>query len=174
MVPGDGDVRGEADRALKALISEYERAGNAGKAGELERKRAVANALDVVIVMSWDTGATDVDLHLVEPHHHVSYQSKRSFQGGTLDRDVTAGYGPETYTLRHGAPGEYVVKVHYFNGGVPTKVAGIGGHNTDLGYRGQATSWFMPRSNDPPREPCHTMFQFSHPTSSHFSFRLGG
>ncbi|MCY3021318.1 MAG: tetratricopeptide repeat protein, partial [Planctomycetota bacterium] len=120
--PNEGDVCGEANRQLSELIAECRRSGNEEKAKELERKQALANALDAVIVMSWDTDNTDVDLHVIEPHDHVSYQSKRSFQGGTLDRDVTRGFGPETYTLRHGAPGEYVVKVSYFSGGAPTNV----------------------------------------------------
>jgi uncharacterized protein YfaP (DUF2135 family) len=50
--------------------------------------------------MKWDTDKTDIDMHVVEPAQTVNYQTKTSWQGGVLDRDVTSGFGPETYALR--------------------------------------------------------------------------
>ncbi|HEY3321656.1 MAG TPA: VIT domain-containing protein [Planctomycetota bacterium] len=119
---GDGDVRGEAHRQLASLLTQYKEAGKTDAAEKLAQKQALLNATDVVIVMSWDTDKTDIDLHVDEPHHHISYQNMRSFQGGVLDRDVTTGFGPETYALRRAAPGEYVVKARYYRGEALTKV----------------------------------------------------
>jgi uncharacterized protein YfaP (DUF2135 family) len=41
-------------------------------------------------------------------------------KSGLLDRDVTTGRGPETYSIRNAAPGKYKVDVHYCSGSQPT------------------------------------------------------
>jgi hypothetical protein len=120
----DGDVWGEARTDIDALARELTAAGEIDRVKDLAQKRKLAEANDIVAVMKWDTNHTDIDLHVVEPgDQRVSYNSRTSFRGGMLDHDNTAGYGPETYTLKRGAPGHYLIKVHFYGGiGGPTNV----------------------------------------------------
>lgn len=76
---------------------------------------------DLKVILFWDTDQTDVDLWVTDPNNErVYYAHKRSKIGGTLDIDITNGYGPETFTLPKAAPGEYTVQIQYFGGNRPT------------------------------------------------------
>ncbi len=88
---------------------------------ERELKRLIER--DLVVVMSWDTQATDIDLYVTEPDHDVCYYSnKRTRGGGTLDHDITTGLGPETYAIRRLKQGSYKIEAHYCSGEPPTTV----------------------------------------------------
>ena len=114
-------VWAEARKALDEIKGEYRKAGQADKIADLTALQREAEATDIVAVLSWNTDKTDVDIHVEEPgNQRVSYNNRTSFRGGNLDRDVTTGYGPETYTLRHAPAGHYSIKVHYYAGKVPT------------------------------------------------------
>jgi hypothetical protein len=53
--------------------------------------------------ISWDTGATDVDLHVWdELGHHASYTNPGGVPGGTLSEDDRHGFGPELFLDRTG------------------------------------------------------------------------
>lgn len=70
------------------------------------------------VVLSWDSDATDLDLHVVSPDgQHVFYANRVAQGGGALDVDVTTGYGPEIYS--HAAPpaGAYLVYANYYGSG---------------------------------------------------------
>lgn len=70
------------------------------------------------VLLSWDTDATDVDLHVVGPTgEHVFYGDRVAPSGGALDVDVTTGFGPEIFS--HPAPpnGVYHVWVNYYGAG---------------------------------------------------------
>ena len=72
--------------------------------------------VDLRVVLSWDTDHTDLDLHVVEPSGEESwYQHKETASGGSLDVDVTTGYGPEIYTQASAQTGTYQVLVDYFS-----------------------------------------------------------
>lgn len=72
-------------------------------------------AKDLKVVLSWDTDKTDVDLHVIDPNKQESYYASRETRiGGKLDRDITTGYGPETFTLAKAIPGTYVVRAKYY------------------------------------------------------------
>lgn len=65
--------------------------------------------------LMWDTNFTDVDLHVTEPQGEtVMYSHRKSRQGGMLHDDVIDGYGPEIYTIREPAAGEYRIAVDYY------------------------------------------------------------
>lgn len=72
-------------------------------------------------VLSWETDANDVDLHIYDHQGgHAYYSQKTLPSGGTLYADVTTGYGPECFTVRapegkDAAP--YHLKVHYYSRG---------------------------------------------------------
>lgn len=82
------------------------------------------SARDVKIVLTWDT-PTDVDLWVIDPKGEKCYYGNRATSsGGNLDVDIIDGYGPETFTMAAGMPGEYSVQVQYYgsNGAPITNV----------------------------------------------------
>jgi murein DD-endopeptidase MepM/ murein hydrolase activator NlpD len=77
---------------------------------------------DLQVTLEWDTGNTDVDIHVFEPDGtHVSF-GDRAGTTATLDVDDTNGYGPENIFVAPGdaSPGTYQIYVVYYGGSVPT------------------------------------------------------
>lgn len=71
---------------------------------------------DVHVYLTWDTNRTDVDLWVITPSgEKVFYGHRRGAGGEELYDDVTDGYGPESFTAKRAAPGEYKVIVDYFS-----------------------------------------------------------
>jgi hypothetical protein len=69
----------------------------------------------LLVVMTWNTDSTDVDLHVREPSGtEVFYSHPNSLAGGHLTRDVTTGYGPEMYYIPRMRRGHYDIRAHYF------------------------------------------------------------
>jgi hypothetical protein len=69
----------------------------------------------LLVVMTWNTDQTDVDLHVREPSGtEVFYSHPKSLAGGRLTRDVTTGYGPEMYYIPNMRGGTYDIRAHYF------------------------------------------------------------
>lgn len=98
--------RGEAKTALAAHAK--------ARADEIERQFNFGRP-DLVIMITWNTDNTDVDLHVVEPSGEECYYGyRRTRIGGSLTQDVTQGYGPEMYTLTGGPSGRFMVRAHYF------------------------------------------------------------
>jgi hypothetical protein len=91
----------------------------------LDRLRAVGATLEdepsLRFVLSWETDANDVDLHVWDrKEDHAFYSNPKLRSGGELYADVTTGYGPECFTIRKpaekdGAP--YHLQVHYYSRG---------------------------------------------------------
>lgn len=96
-----------------------------------------AGAPHFTIELRWDTGQTDLDLHLIRPAGaFFSASSDCCFCNGNpqwgpaaqpnarpfLDRDAIDGFGPETIRMQTAPPGSYQIAVHYFSdhGGGPT------------------------------------------------------
>ena len=68
------------------------------------------------IVLSWDTDRTDIDLWVIEPSGEKCYYGHRNTKnGGSLDVDITNGYGPEIYTLAQPVKGNYKIQVKYYS-----------------------------------------------------------
>ena len=98
--------RGEA----KTLLGAHTKT----RVGEIERQFNFGRP-DLVVMITWNTDNTDVDLHVIEPSGEECYYShRRTSIGGSLTQDVTQGYGPEMYTLTSGASGRFLVRAHYF------------------------------------------------------------
>jgi uncharacterized protein YfaP (DUF2135 family) len=79
---------------------------------------------DIKVVLTWDT-PTDVDLWVIDPTGEKCFYGNRSIKsGGNLDVDITAGYGPETFTMAKALPGNYSVQTQYYssNGQAATRV----------------------------------------------------
>jgi uncharacterized protein YfaP (DUF2135 family) len=84
---------------------------------------AIVPPKNLRITLTWDTPGTDIDLWVTGPDGvKIYYQNKQGATGGTLDTDVTTGFGPETYTQARAVPGTYRVQAHYYGGGPPTRV----------------------------------------------------
>lgn len=72
-------------------------------------------------VLNWETDANDVDFHIHDGKGgHAYYQAMHLPSGGELYADVTTGYGPECFTIRH-PPGQraypYRLQAHYYSRG---------------------------------------------------------
>jgi tetratricopeptide (TPR) repeat protein len=71
-------------------------------------------------VLSWETDANDVDLHVWDgARHHAYYGAPSLASGGHLFADVTTGYGPEELVVpldrpHDSAPWPYELGVHYY------------------------------------------------------------
>jgi tetratricopeptide (TPR) repeat protein len=67
-------------------------------------------------VMSWETDANDVDLHIYDAKgNHAWYSNKQLASGGELYADVTTGYGPEAVVIPGKASaGPYHLQAHYY------------------------------------------------------------
>ena len=73
-------------------------------------------ARDITVTLTWDTDRTDIDMHVYDPEgNHAWYHALTGIPGGSLDIDDTDGFGPETFTMETATPGEWVVKVRYYN-----------------------------------------------------------
>lgn len=71
--------------------------------------------LDIRIVIDWDANETDIDLHTNDPwEEKCSYQNKETTIGGIISNDITQGYGPEEFRLKHAIEGKYEIKVHFY------------------------------------------------------------
>jgi hypothetical protein len=69
-------------------------------------------------VLSWETDANDVDLHVVDPDgEEVYYSHQDSRSGLELYEDVTQGLGPEVVRTPKTLAGTYHVGVRYFAAG---------------------------------------------------------
>jgi len=72
-------------------------------------------------VLTWETDANDVDLHVYDRlKGHAYFQDRALPSGGELFADVTTGYGPECFAVtkpagRGAAP--YRLAVHYYSRG---------------------------------------------------------
>lgn len=80
-------------------------------------------AKDLRVTLTWDTPGTDVDLWVTGPDgEKVFYGHRAGKAGGTLDTDVTTGFGPETYTQARAAKGTLRVQAHAYRIDRPTRV----------------------------------------------------
>jgi len=97
-------LRAEPGRRQEVL-ARLERAGS-----------ALSHAPSLRFVLSWETDANDVDLHVRDGKgSHAYYGDRRLPSGGELYEDVTTGYGPECFTISGKAAAfPYRLSVHYF------------------------------------------------------------
>jgi TonB family protein len=74
------------------------------------------------VVMSWETDANDVDLHVYDDlGGHASYSNRTLPSGGELYADITTGFGPECFTVHETEDKprarSYEVFAHYYRRG---------------------------------------------------------
>lgn len=74
-------------------------------------------AKDLRVTLTWDTPGTDVDLWVTGPDgEKVFYGHRNGSLGGSLDTDVTTGFGPETFTVARLFKGAWRIQAHYYGG----------------------------------------------------------
>jgi hypothetical protein len=89
------------------------------------RVRAAGGAVEsepsLRFVLTWETDANDVDLHVRDASGEEAFYSHPTLaSGGQLVADVTTGYGPECFTVRlpRGQRSRaYSVRAHYYSRG---------------------------------------------------------
>lgn len=80
-------------------------------------------AKDLRVTLTWDTPGTDIDLWVTGPDGEKVFYGQRSGKaGGTLDTDVTTGFGPETFTQARLPKGTSRVQAHAYRVDRPTRV----------------------------------------------------
>lgn len=71
--------------------------------------------LDLRVVLTWDADNSDMDLWVTDPNGERSFYGHRlTYQGGMMSPDMTGGYGPEEFSLRHAKPGVYRVEANFY------------------------------------------------------------
>ena len=100
---------------LNAVVDKARRAGRPVDVRAIDPRLLRNLPLDVRVVLAWDADNTDVDLHVIDANgEEVYYGHNASYQGGTITRDATGGYGPEEFALKVAKPGRYRVEANFF------------------------------------------------------------
>lgn len=103
-------LRRIANGEVKTSVPDFAKDRLSSVASEVQIGRA-----DLVVMITWNTDATDVDLHVIEPGgEECFYSHPRTASGGRITQDVTQGYGPEMYVLERAPAGDYVIRAKYF------------------------------------------------------------
>lgn len=72
----------------------------------------------IQLVMTWETDANDVDLHVFDNRTDHAYHSTPQLRsGGALLADVTRGYGPESFAIGGPSAFPYHLWVNYYSRG---------------------------------------------------------
>ncbi|MDB4937071.1 MAG: hypothetical protein JWP87_4043 [Labilithrix sp.] len=109
-----GQLYGELRRSAKASGDETKAKALGSKLDALDLKGGAEN--DIHVYLTWDTDRTDVDLWVTTPSgEKVFYEHKQGHGGESLFDDVTNGYGPESFTAKSAAPGDYKIEVNYYS-----------------------------------------------------------
>ncbi|MDM8514927.1 DUF2135 domain-containing protein [Desulfobacterales bacterium HSG16] len=99
------------NKILKTAIPDY----TSSRLADLQKTYSM-DRTDLVVIITWNTDGTDVDLHVKEPSGEVCYYKNRNTKNqGTITKDVTQGFGPEMYMSRKAKSGKYKVSVKYFS-----------------------------------------------------------
>lgn len=124
------DAREGKEKELAALQKRYTSYGRDARmrqtddALQIEMQRRIPGSdpridqqSELQVEVMWDSNYTDIDLHVIEPGgEEVFYNHPHSARNGFLHADVTAGFGPETYTLPRMAAGPYQIALVYYAG----------------------------------------------------------
>ncbi len=106
-----GAAWARAEPDMRAAISARVRAAG----GTIE------DAPSLRFVLSWETDANDVDLHVRDASGETAFYSHPTLaSGGSLVADVTTGYGPECFTVRlprGKRSSKYTVRANYYSRG---------------------------------------------------------
>jgi hypothetical protein len=112
----DGRVLRQDARVIAAHLAARDPAQRARLVERLGVPIATRPSLHVVL--SWETDANDVDLHIWDRHgKHAFYDHRTLASGGMLVDDVTTGFGPEMFLVSEPRAYPYTIAAHYFDRG---------------------------------------------------------
>jgi hypothetical protein len=120
LTPANGDYDGiELISLMEAnhIVARLRELGVSNEALEqkLDPRLTALLAVDIRVILEWNTDKTDMDLWVDEPSdERAIYSNPRTALGGRLSNDMTRGYGPEEYLLRRAADGNYKVLANVF------------------------------------------------------------
>ncbi|MEK7660993.1 MAG: DUF2135 domain-containing protein, partial [Pseudomonadota bacterium] len=120
LTPASGDYDGiELISLMEAnhIIARLRELGlsNADLAQKLDPRLTALLAVDIRVILEWNTDKSDMDLWVDEPSaERAIYNNPRTALGGRLSNDMTRGYGPEEYLLRNAPEGNYKVLANVF------------------------------------------------------------
>lgn len=84
----------------------------------LRMRRGIADRPSLRIVLSWETDANDVNLHVRDrAGGHASFIRPRLPSGGELLENLTSGYGPEAFVVEEPTSFPYRIAAHYYRRG---------------------------------------------------------
>jgi len=99
------------NKKLESAIPNY----TSSRLADLQKTYSMDKA-DLLVIITWNTDSTDVDLHVKEPSGEVCYYKNPNTKSqGTITSDVTQGFGPEMYMIRKAKYGKYKIRVKYFS-----------------------------------------------------------
>lgn len=71
--------------------------------------------VDIRVLIDWNANDTDIDLWTTDPREEIcNYQNKETRIGGKISNDITQGYGPEEFRLKHAIEGKYIIEANFF------------------------------------------------------------
>ncbi len=110
------DVLLQDARVLGAYLVAHDKSKAAAVRSKLGTSVATEPSLHAVL--SWETDANDVDLHVIDAAgDHAFYANRNLRSGGHLLDDLIDGFGPEMFVVDRPAAFPYTIAVHYFNRG---------------------------------------------------------
>ncbi len=134
------EVEVDADRAARALIRRYERAGRSDLAKTFRKELAQAKERDCEVIVTW-TGDADIDLLVLEPSGTIcSLHNPMTTSGGVLVEDSFSGGAQdakheyrERYVCAQAFSGEYNLLIRRLWGKVTADTVTV-----EIRLRGQA------------------------------------
>ncbi|HEX7839453.1 MAG TPA: hypothetical protein VF469_18375, partial [Kofleriaceae bacterium] len=103
--------------AAAAIVADPEQAAPLG-ARLAELGIALPTTPSLRFVLSWETDANDVDLHVRDRHGHEAYYARPVLRsGGQLLDDLTDGFGPEMLSIDSPDAFPYRLAAHYYRRG---------------------------------------------------------
>ncbi len=101
--------------ALAEMNAVIATAGQPVDTGPIDPRLLRNLPLDLRVILTWDADNTDIDLWVTDPNGEKAYFGHRlTYQGGSMSRDYTGGYGPEEFSLKKAKPGKYKVEANFY------------------------------------------------------------
>ncbi|RYZ21172.1 MAG: VWA domain-containing protein [Chitinophagaceae bacterium] len=105
----------ETQRSAKGTVAEFVNQRIVDVGVLLAESGVDSPEADLMVVITWNTDNTDVDLHLREPSgEECYYRHPKTASGGFLSNDATEGFGPEMYFIRNAPKGKYHIDIDYY------------------------------------------------------------
>ncbi|MCA9668163.1 MAG: OmpA family protein [Myxococcales bacterium] len=114
-------LRADAAQVASLIASRDPKRTNALQRRLVAHGASISRTASTRFVLTWETDANDVDLHVRDAAGgHAYYHHRQLPSGGELRADVTNGYGPEEFAVsgvaRQGAL-PYALSAHYYRRG---------------------------------------------------------